>query len=427
MSKDYSHWLVVTAILLVLSIGVGCAFEAEDTGSENNIAKTQAPVQWDYMYESGSILRRAKIFHNMTSGTNRKWIGQSTGNIIIQDEYYSSGANVKTSCGATFISPHYAVTAAHCVDGSTDQHPVVDQDRIIFVVEYAVGPNLPNLENQAGVDWTYPDHLWPSWTRQGALDGSDDYSISRVNFCKVWLRCDQYDLDYADGTGFGPGICNGTNCPCANTGVDGVDIALLHCINDRPASAIVNGETVPTYVTVSSSNQYAGGVNVYWFHEVLDLPTSDTGAANWSRYGGYEEDDYPNNFHYAYSMGDHQRLPIVSDTFYKQSDGTTHNYKVTQWGAMYSESNIFACHGTSGSGIFETGMTFLLGPADHGRINFHYRDIDHQNEPSLCAIMNLYEFGTGDPSATIAFPSAEITRLLADRCEVQIDIQGYCN
>jgi hypothetical protein len=100
------------------------------------------------------------------------------------------------------------------------------------------------------------------------------------------------------------------------------------------------------------------GVDVWWFHEYLEMPRLANATERWQRYGrladhngnGTRIDD---NFHYDW---EHLLWPM-----HGSQNETGGQAEVTSTGA-YLTTNLFGCHGTSGSGVFADGTTYLMGP-----------------------------------------------------------------
>lgn len=267
--------------------------------------------------------------------------------------YKAKDGNYSPTCGITFISPHFAVTAGHCVDkqiidtdltasAGDDKFPVLQFDtRNIVAANGGAFQALIRLNQAAQVTGT-----WPNYTRGPGMSCGIGYCITMADFsCRVRSRCL-------------PG--SNSNCPAA---LDGMDMALVHCPG-RPTTA--------PWARVFTGNETAGTqIDVHWYHELLDMPsqTNETvgpvgGFDHYTKYDGSISGPFGRlqNYHY---QNPGQLQPLLSATF---PDGT--HYKVLPPPAgttpSYFGSDAYACHGTSGSGTFLAGTQTFLGPVVGG-------------------------------------------------------------
>jgi hypothetical protein len=245
-------------------------------------------------------------------------------------QYDTAGHGIRGTCGVTFISSSHAITAAHCLE----EVDVPDPVNQTFTVEmYNVSSNLK---------WQQNDHVvgtWPHWSSPlNGLGPADGYNVEEFA-CKLTARC---------GTSWGPMIA--CNFPDA-------DIALLECQGDPG--------TKYGYMNVATSDSWGDEVFMPWKHEVLDVDPGD--PEHWDHYIDRPytgpASTYQNNFHY-YEEG--QLLPLRSKPFPNGSDAP----KITSTpGPVVTYTNLFGCHGTSGSGILKqgsSGLYELLGPVAAG-------------------------------------------------------------
>lgn len=269
-----------------------------------------------------------------TSSTDTK--GRATGAIR-----YKTAAGWHASCGATFISPHFAITAGHCVAAE-----YLAIERTPFAIEQydTTQLDLDALRAQAHVAG-----VWPDFHRPRRLDARDGYHVQRIEDCVVTRR-----------------------------NVD-ADIALLRC----PSRASTD------WVRVATSDDGRGAVEVRWFYELLNLSITgedrpDQPRDNWQHYGLFTEPAALQNYHYFHSAADrdHQLLPL-------QSTHTAGGVAYRRTGDFGSRTNYFTnvpvCHGTSGSGVFIAGTDDFLGPIAAGRFTRTLCDVLNDPAPSRMA------------------------------------------
>jgi hypothetical protein len=254
---------------------------------------------------------------------------------------------VRGTCGVTFIAPHYAVTAAHCVSGTNVPQPTstslaVHSYDITAVAETwqllftgFVSGNFPNYEPLSG---------GPS------ADEIPGYQ-SQTTFCSVKARC---------SSAWGPKH----NCSSFDA-----DIALLYC----PSRS-----SYAPWLRVAASDPQTGPVEMYWFHEVLYMPTdSSSSLERFNHYTALTSQE--SNFHYLDSRTN-AILPLKSIPW---PDGTARRRTGPAPGG--TGTDLFGCHGTSGSGILQRNaqnQLELLGPAAQGNVSWQQTRLCTDPEPS---------------------------------------------
>jgi hypothetical protein len=322
----------------VLAIGslVGCG-SADDVSPDGvqaadpDVAQTSEHVQWTAGDREGIDMT------NQSQVEGYLWAKAKDGNYF-------------PSCGVTFISKHFAITAAHCVQGfGIDRNNTVDAgDDLISVLQFdmrsfiTANGNNPwqaqaRLFQQSQVTGT-----WPNYQRNSPMACGVGYCITMADMqCRVKFRC-----------AFPTPADNGGDCPI---GVAGTDIAMLQCPN-RPA-------TYP-YSHVAPTEALNAPIDIHWYHEMLNMPlyaADNVGpTGGWDHYGHYDTTvsgpfGRLNNYHYSQNRG--QILPLISSQF---PNGA--HYKITSTGGSASWTDAFGCHGTSGSGVFQAGTTNFYGP-----------------------------------------------------------------
>ena len=228
-------------------------------------------------------------------------------------------SGLRGSCGVTFISPHYAVTAAHCVPSDIGIQLPATQS--VTVEMYRLAPNITGPTSLQGA--------WPNFTHTalGAGYDTDHYT------CRLAARC-------ADGK---------YQCPGSND-----DIAMLRC--DAPQGKSPPGKKYG-YSPIAGADLPNVDVQMPWKHEVytwFDVHNPNTDYfQHYSQYAGNQQ----SNFHYFGADGNgvehNQLLPLLPAVpGRKFAPGAT---------------TLEACHGTSGSGVLQlngnTGAWELLGNA----------------------------------------------------------------
>jgi hypothetical protein len=243
----------------------------------------------------------------------------------------AAGTPIRSTCGVTFVTPRYAITAAHCV--TPDDVPLASTP--LLVEQYTLGPNFAS-NFDPHVSGLFPNYIKKTYA------GSDEYFVKSFT-CYVKERCNS-------GSG---------NINCDLLG----DIALLYCPERLISEA---------YLAAASSDSLSGPVEMYWFHEVLDMPTQQPDAGDGE---GLDHQDHYRyywdrtlNFHY---MPSNQLLPLRSAPWSGGAPRT--RLGATSFDPTAVDTDLFACHGTSGSGVLQrnaNGDLELLGPTHTARFGW---------------------------------------------------------
>jgi len=334
---------------------VACGVASHEEGAEP-ATDEQGDVNPDEAV--GSIEQRVQVgtagFFNIDTNNFKQKV---TGTILLP---WTSDFSVWTTCGATFISKHVAVTAAHCVP----QNKVPHNTTSFFVQNYNVdelalriifGDTALNAKFQQAQTVT-ANGPFPNWTVGARLTEADGYKFTESGAlgCAAIVRCSRT---------FGQELCP-QNILDMNGG-EGVDIALIHCPT-RPTSR--------PWTTVFTGDETTGmAVEAHWAHEVLKLsiePNDGIGPVNnFTNYGNYPggDDGKMNNFHYR-GFFTHQLFPLISRRFPNNGPLYTTTASLSH-GNTERFTNVFGCHGTSGSGMFPQNSDRVLGPVVHGHPN----------------------------------------------------------
>jgi len=315
LKKHFAAW----GSLILIACGSVEEMEAGEDGFEEEvIGESSQALQRDYAFSDYYA-----VVTNTTSDQSK-----STG--AIRAVNIAPNTN-HSSCGLTFVSKHYAVTAAHCVAHLADNAAVE--------VETYTTSNLNTLSIIFGSSLV--SGTWPNWTTGAPLTGNEGYTVTSLT-CHVRRRCHS-------------GLNKRTNCPSAvlSYGDADVDIALLQC-----AGRSSNYYATTTAVdTVSPTKRE---VETWWFHEILALPKAiNPNDPFWVHYGkAPSSSDRNDNFHYRVR---HQLLPLRS-TSRPRPFNTPVTYKDVSNVGAYTWSDAPLCHGTSGSGVFLKDQNVLVGP-----------------------------------------------------------------
>jgi len=328
------------SVVVVLALA-GCQREPEG----ELVLAGQDPLQSVFVAWSESTT--FKGVHLVTSWANGKK-AKSVGVIRPQGDNWPGAEGIReATCGATFISKHHAITAAHCVDSGNVPNVLPSQASPFRVQQI----NTSALNLTEAMDQTRITGTWPGYTRADPLTAAEGYNPITLT-CFVEARCDST-------TGFGRDACP----PSFGSAV--VDIALINCPQRQATD----------YVKVAASDSGNAPIEVWWFHEVVNLNFGT--AAPYQPVGNEEHyfnsvataAGHSNNYHYRNDQGEHQPLPLVS-----WRNVNNAQYFSTGKGTTYTTANAPICHGTSGSGVFAAPVAGnwndpdprVLGPAIHG-------------------------------------------------------------
>jgi hypothetical protein len=239
---------------------------------------------------------------------------------------YPNSETPYATCGATWVSPHFAITAAHCVDSFHFMF-VEEFDTRSLALQTVLGPQA-EISGSWSTGWSNGEWLGPEHGYHSAVLTS--CSVERIR--------------------------------------EDADLALIRC-SDRSRR---------NYVRTTASEPAAGtAVDVWWFHEIYNLPTYDDGTERWSRYGrgaprvgaDINEPDGKENWHYLvwhqlFPLRTRGRDVLVQDWPFPIFQNQP--FTIASVSTLTARTNLPVCHGTSGSGVFKAGTNTLLGPVSTG-------------------------------------------------------------
>ena len=323
------------AALAICLLAPGCAEPDFEIDAED---PDDFRVQWDGMFDHFEYVREDSNVARATGSIQESFRDQA-GNPMT-----AHGFPFRSTCGITFISPHYAVTAAHCVNETDPQTETATVE--IYDISEA---SLFALWAATYVEGTFPD-----FERIALVEDFSTYDVERYE-CSIVSRC-------------GSGVHN-----CSFS----ADIALVHCPG-RSSNA--------PWIPVASSDPVSGPVEMYWPHEVLSIPTREptppSASASDAAWEAYDEelDHYEHytlynsaerdeNHHYLGGSAN-ALLPLRSVDWPSEKGGGPRERLsgIDAVGRVIS-TDLFGCHGTSGSGVFQRNASDnleYLGPVSTG-------------------------------------------------------------
>ena len=356
MTRLFRLGLVATGLAHLTA----CALSSEPTRREENTRSASQAVESQYAGSGAfgvdsspatngtALAATGAVYIPLHHGDGTPWLG-------------TDGTPTVAPCGLTFISSHYAVTAAHCVDG-TD----VPTTSTIFAVQQFDISAVPWTSVQAAGNETDAFFTYSPGYTFAQLTAAQGYSVKQYNQCHVASRC-AYD-----------------NIACSVS----ADVALVRC-DDRPWYSPA--------IPIATTDDQQSAVSMEWFHEFYNnmpiaQPAPGTTPIGRTLYWHYEDryqhytlyppaaplsegaDQYlwDQNFHY-YGNGRNQLIPMMSMD-YKDGDlfwSPSRLGKDPDMDVVWTD--LYGCHGTSGSGVLQWVTTDgehytpqLLGPVSNG-------------------------------------------------------------
>lgn len=334
--RNVGAWRVVA---VTATVAAGCvsgvvACSSSERGDGESLATSADPLQSVYIGWDESTTNRG-VNLVKASSTSRK--GKSTGAIRT-----ATADGYEATCGVTFVSHNYAITAAHCVDAGSG----FALNTTANIEQYnTVNLNMNKLYASDNIGPTGTDP-WPNYTKT-ALTSADGY-VKTTYSCQLKRRCN-------------PSYGSLINCPLSGNDATNADVAMLYC-SSRSTSGL-------NWVPVSASSETGSAIQVWWFHEVVDLATSSSDPYNpyqpyfnWYHYGNLPNAaDHSANWHYNNVGLTLQPLPLVS-----KHNASNVNYTAGTIGSYSTNTTIPVCHGTSGSGVMLANSDALVGVVSTG-------------------------------------------------------------
>lgn len=330
------RYVMVAAVPFALSLVAGCASDVEpdapsDTAGAEHAASVVEPIQLiDFLAGQAAVAQDGSTASRATGALFVPFRNADHSvKTVLTSAFPRRSLTVRGTCGVTFISPHFAITASHCL---SDVNAFDPANQTFTVQTYDVtSANVTSLLLASDLQGTFPTF---SGTPASSVPG---YNVTNLT-CKIVSRC-----AFSGSSDF--------NCGQA------ADVTMLNCSN-RAANA--------PWVGVAPSDPGTGPVEMYWFHEVVNAPldaasaTTATGQSLVTHYTNLTVGNEPNNWHYL-GAPTNALLPLKSVNW---SNGTPRR-RLNAFGA----TDLFGCHGTSGSGVLQrnaSGNLELLGPVHTG-------------------------------------------------------------
>jgi hypothetical protein len=260
--------------------------------------------------------------------------------------YAADGTALRMSCGITFISAHYGVTAGHCVGGSN--HNLSSTLTVqMYRLDGLSSATVEDMISTASELWGAFPYYFHQNMDSVAANAPSPYSSNIDQYlCSVEVACGMSSYQ----------------CPWT---LPQPDVALVYCPGGPGATY--------GYLNVAGADIPTAEVMMPWSHEIYDV--SNTSASNYqdllTHYVGLSTDDQ--NFHYfgknTYGNERNQLLPLVS-TRWPNGTPRTKLPAAQQGTAFETWTDLLGCHGTSGSGVLQQNPYNhnweLLGPAAQG-------------------------------------------------------------
>jgi hypothetical protein len=228
---------------------------------------------------------------------------------------------VRGSCGVTFVSPHYAITASHCFANGNAYDPA---NQYFTTTQYDVSTsNLNDFYFDSTMSGSYPNYT-PLFGH--TMPQAEGYTSTSFG-CKIASRC-----AFGDASNY--------NCD----GISASDVTMLYCPG-RAANA--------AWLPIANDSSTSGDVTMYWAHELFNTNNDPEKIAH---YTNYSSSSISSNWHYL-AAPTNAYLPFKSVPW-----STGARKRIGAGGSTDVMTDLWGCHGTSGSGVLNGTATELLGP-----------------------------------------------------------------
>ncbi|MDP9001103.1 MAG: hypothetical protein M3O46_13435 [Myxococcota bacterium] len=264
---------------------------------------------------------------NLLTESSQGSIPAKSVGVLRIDHVDANNVRNTSNCGATFITPHLAITANHCVPPAFG-YQIGSPIRLEEIDTRSYDPM--KLQSQAVVlgSWNGGTAQSNQYYRPNPTGPADGYIASPLD-CHVYARCRAaYQPPSPDCAGVSPDA----------------DLAIVSC-PDRD---------VPYFVVPATHDRAVGtAIEVRWFHEIVDLVGD--------HYTILDTTNETNNYHYNYNPAidtEKQYFPLLSS----YSAGNV-PYVILNDFPQLTEVGTSAggCHGMSGSGVFLGNTNVFLG------------------------------------------------------------------
>lgn len=313
--------------LATILLAVGCASADPDAGPGDRVGSTSQaldlaaiPANQAAVVQDGSLPSKATgaVFIPFLDANHVQ-------NSVASTQY--GPILERGSCGVTFVSPHYAITASHCF-ANTNAYDPANQTFATKTFDVSQA-NVDEFYFDAAMQGTFPNYT-PIFNH--TADQAVGYSATPFS-CQLVSRC------------AGPGA-SAYNCD----GVSAPDVAMLYCSSRPPRSA---------WLPIAADASTSGPVYMYWFHELFMTNNNPDMIAHYTNLTSQAA-----NWHYL-AAPTNAFLPFKSVPW---SNGAQ-RARVGGGGDNDVRTDLYGCHGSSGSGVLSmtpSGGYALLGPVHNG-------------------------------------------------------------
>jgi hypothetical protein len=317
--------------LVGVLLAVGCASTNPDAGGgERTGAASEAVDLAAIPANQAAVVQDFSTPARATGAVFVPFLDPSRNPITIPSTTYGN-IPLRGSCGVTFVSPHYAITASHCF-ADANANPL-DPNLSFTTMSYDVTQaNVDDFYFDAAMQGTFPNYA-PIFGHM--MTQAVGYTSTTFT-CKIASRC-----PYPNA--------GASSYNCEN--VSASDVTMLYCAA-RPAHSL----WLP--IASEADQSGTGAVAMYWFHELFMTNNNPDMIAHYTAFTSHAS-----NWHYL-AAPTNAFLPFKSVPW---SSGVQRG-RFGSAGDGDVRTDLYGCHGTSGSGVLSlTGGSYaLLGPVHRG-------------------------------------------------------------